>query len=91
MRLKWTAPAIHDLADAGDYIARENPQAAARMASRILEATEGLLEYPGIGREGRLSDTRELVVTGTPFIIIYRLRAPTVQILRVLHHARKWE
>ena len=90
MRLKWTVLAIRDLREAGDYIAVENPQAAAKMAARILEGVEGLLEYPGIGREGRLSDSRELVVTGTPFIVIYRLRIPTVQILRVLHHARQW-
>ena len=90
MRLKWTEPAIHDLREAGDYLALENPQAAAKMAARIQEAVEYLLDYPGIGREGRLSDTKELVVTGTPLIVIYRLRSPTVQILRLLHHARKW-
>jgi len=90
MRLKWTEPAIYDLREAGDYLALENPQAAAKMAARIQEAVEYLLDYPGIGRAGRLSDTKELVVTGAPFIVIYRLRSPTVQILRLLHHARKW-
>jgi addiction module RelE/StbE family toxin len=90
MRLKWAAPAIRDLREAGEYIAADNPQAAAKMAARILEAVEYLLESPGIGREGRLADCRELVVTGTPFIVIYRLRIPTVQIMRVLHHARQW-
>lgn len=90
MQLKWTLLAIHDLREAGDYISAENPQAAVKMAARVLEAVEYLREYPGIGREGRLSDSKELVVTGTPFIIIYRLRSPTVQILRVLHHAREW-
>jgi len=91
MRLEWSGPAIQDLRDAGDFIARENPEAAAKMAARVLEAVEYLLEFPGIGREGRMSDTKELVVTGTPFIVIYRLRVPTVQIVRVLHHARKWD
>ena len=91
MRLEWSGPALQDLRDAGDYIARENPQAAAKMAARVLEAVEYLLEFPGIGREGRLSDTKELVVTGTPFIVIYRQRVPTVQIVRVLHHARQWD
>lgn len=90
MRLKWTAPAIRDLAAAGDYVVFENPAAAAKQAARVLEAVESLLEYPAIGREGRLADSRELVVIGTPFIIVYRLRAPTIQILRVMHHARQW-
>jgi addiction module RelE/StbE family toxin len=90
MRLKWTEPALNDLREAGDYLALENPQAATKMAARIQEAVEYLLDYPGIGRAGRLADTKELVVTGTPFIAIYRLRSPTVQILRLLHHVRKW-
>lgn len=90
MLLKWTVTALRDLREAGDYIAADNPQAANKMAQRVLEAAESLLEYPHIGREGRLSDSREAVVTGTPFIVVYRLRSPTVQILRVLHHARQW-
>jgi toxin ParE1/3/4 len=34
--------------------------------------------------------TRELVVTGTPFIVVYRVEAATVVILRVLHGAQRW-
>ena len=60
------------------------------MAGRVREAVEYLLDHPNLGRGGRLRATRELVVTGTPFIVIYRVRLDTVQILRVLHHARKW-
>jgi plasmid stabilization system protein ParE len=29
-------------------------------------------------------------VSGTPFIIVYRVRFDSIQVLRVLHHARKW-
>jgi len=90
MQLKWTVHALQDLKETANHLARENPEAAAKMAARIQEAVEYLLDYPGIGRAGRVSDTKELVVTGTPFIVIYRLRSPTVQILRLLHHARKW-
>ena len=90
MQLKWTAPALRDLVAAGEYVAAENPEAAEQMAARILEAVESLLDYPAIGREGRLADSRELVVIGTPFIVIYRLRVPTIQILRVMPHARQW-
>ena len=66
------------------------PSGCGKDGGAVQEAVEYLLDYPGIGRAGRLSDTKELVVTGTPFIVIYRLRSPTVQILRLLHHARKW-
>ncbi|MFH1029409.1 MAG: type II toxin-antitoxin system RelE/ParE family toxin, partial [Pseudomonadota bacterium] len=67
-----------------------NPSAAQRMAERVQEAVEYLLDHPDMGRPGRVSGTRELVVSGTPFIVVYRVIAPVIQILRVLHYARKW-
>lgn len=90
MHLKWTRPAIRDLKEAGDFIASDNSSAAQRMAERVQEAVEYLLDYPNMGRPGRVSGTRELIVSGTPLIVVYRVIAPVIQILRVLHHARKW-
>ena len=49
-----------------------------------------LAVYPSLGRVGRVRGTRELVVSGTPFVVVYRVRLDIVQVLRVLHHARKW-
>jgi toxin ParE1/3/4 len=43
-----------------------------------------------MGRAGRVAGSRELVVTGTPFVVAYRLKAESLQILAVLHAARKW-
>lgn len=90
MHLKWARPALRDIKEAGDFIALDNPQAAERMAERVQEAVEYLVDHPTMGRPGRVSGTRELVISGTPFIVVYRVAVPSVQILRVLHHARKW-
>jgi addiction module RelE/StbE family toxin len=90
VELSWTPSALHDLTDAANYIAEDNPRAARDMARRVREAVEYLMEYPSLGRTGRVRGTRELVVSGTPFIIVYRVRFDSVQILRVLHHAQKW-
>jgi toxin ParE1/3/4 len=90
MRLEWTFTAISDLKAAGEFISLDNPAAARRMAERIDEATGYLLDYPHMGRPGRVVSTKELVVSGTPFIVIYRVRGGLVQVLRVLHHSRKW-
>ncbi len=90
MHLKWTYPAIKDLKDAADFIALDNPTAANRMSDRIREAVEYLIEHPNMGRIGRVQGTRELVISGTPFIVVYRIKIPAIEILRVLHHARKW-
>lgn len=90
MRIEWTQAALADIADAGDWIALDNPDAAERMAGRVREAVEVLVDFPASGRPGRLRDTREIVVSGTPFIVIYQVRSDVLQILRLLHHARRW-
>ncbi len=89
-RLEWTLPALRDLQDAGEFIVQNEPAAAARMAERVREAVEYLPEQPNMGRPGRVGGTRELVVSGTPFIVVYWSRQGVIQILRLLHHARRW-
>jgi len=42
---------------------------------------------PAVGRAGRTPNTRELVIVGTPYILPYRVRAETVEMLRVLRGA----
>jgi toxin ParE1/3/4 len=90
MLIEWTMKAIGDLQEAGEYIAADSPEVARKMAERVREAVEYLIENPNIGRPGRLHNTRELVASGTPFIVVYWVRGAAVQILRVLHHSRKW-
>ncbi len=90
MKLRWTTPALRDLETIGDYIAGENPAAASRLVNHILDRTELLAEHPHIGRPGRVPGTRELVVTDTPYIVPYRVRGDVLQILAVLHGARRW-
>ena len=89
-KIQWSLPAVSDLRSAAEYIVEDNTIAAERMAARVQEAVEYLVEQPNIGRPGRLDGTRELVVSGTPFIVVYWVRGGVVQILRVLHHSRKW-
>lgn len=62
----WRAGALDDLAQLRAYIARDNPQAAEAVRTRILQAIRMLLSHPNIGWPGRVSGTRELVVVDTP-------------------------
>lgn len=89
-KIEWSIPALHDLTSAGEYISQDDPKAARRMASRVKEAVEYLRNHPNLGRPGRLADTKELVVSGTPFIVIYWVKNGGIQILRLLHHAQRW-
>lgn len=82
--------ALSDLDELMGYIAEDSPQAAAAVAEKIWESTRVLSDHPAMGRPGRVSGTRELIVAGTAYIIPYRVVASEVQILRVLHGARKW-
>jgi toxin ParE1/3/4 len=90
VRLAWTKAAIRDLVHIRRSIAHDNPEAARVVAGRILHAVNSLPRHPEIGRIGRLAGTRELVVTGTPYLVPYRLRARTIELLRVLHGRQKW-
>ncbi|HVB82636.1 MAG TPA: type II toxin-antitoxin system RelE/ParE family toxin [Candidatus Binataceae bacterium] len=90
MRVRWLDQAVNDLKAVRSYIAEDNPLAAGEVAQRIRQAVRVVRDYPAAGRSGRVPNTRELVVTGTPYILPYRVRAGAVEILRVLHGARKW-
>ena len=91
MRLFWSPQALEDLGDLREFIERDDPTAARRTALRIVEAVETLIPAnPKVGRPGRVSGTRELVIARTPFIVPYRLREGTIEVLRVFHGARRW-
>jgi toxin ParE1/3/4 len=90
VKIRWTAVAAGDLKSVHDYLSERAPAHADAVVDRILSSIDVLEQYPQMGRLGRLEETRELVVTGTPFIVFYRLRKGQIEILGVLHAARKW-
>lgn len=90
MRVIWTEPAKFDLSSARAWIAQDRPRAAASQVAKLVQAVAGLRDFPFQGRPGRRSDLRELVVPGGPFIVVYRVRSEMIEVLRVLHGARRW-
>ena len=90
MTVVWSPRAIQHLAALRAYIARDNPDAAAGVALTLLAAVERLAELPNLGRPGRLAGTRELVVSGTPYVIPYRVRSDRLEILAVFHGRQQW-
>ncbi len=90
MIVEWSVPAKDDLIDITDYIASDDAEAALDVMDRIDGAIRRLADHPRSGRPGRIMGTRELVVPDLPYIVAYRIRQDRVQILRVLHTARKW-
>jgi toxin ParE1/3/4 len=66
----------------------DKPDAAGRLATRIVSLVEALKEHPYLGRAGSEPGVRELVVGGTPYLIFYRVRAKRVTILTIWHGAQ---
>ena len=90
MQAKWLSIALADLEAESTYIARDSMGAADRTVDIVFAAVDRLAAYPASGRPGRVLGTRELVVAGTPYILPYRIRGETVEIIRLLHGSRKW-
>jgi addiction module RelE/StbE family toxin len=90
MKIRWTRPASRDIQAIQDYIAQDNLMAARQLTSTIRQRVQQLQDHPEIGRPGRLPGTRELVMTGTPYIAPYRVKDQCVEILALYHGARRW-
>lgn len=91
MRLLWTRLAERDLDDIAAFIGQDSPAAAARVVLELIDRTEELLtRHVALGRPGRVLGTRELVIGGLPYVVPYRVRDKDIEILRVLHTARRW-
>jgi plasmid stabilization system protein ParE len=73
-----------------DFIAHDNVPAAERQLDIIERAVEQLTNFPEMGRPGRVYGTRELVIQSTPYIAAYRLKGSIVEVLALLHAARRW-
>jgi len=90
MKLKWTRLSLQDMQNLYEYIAGDNIRAAKKIISRIREASDKLKIYPHMGKAGRVSNTRELVIAATPYIIVYVIDEQSIQIVSVIHGARRW-
>ncbi len=90
MKLAWTKLALFDLENAYEFISKDNPTAARHVLESIEHGLEFLTRHPEGGRLGRVTGTRELVVPGIPFLIIYRFKSNQIEIISVLHSSRKW-
>jgi toxin ParE1/3/4 len=88
MVVRWTATALRDLGALHDYIAGDSPAAASKTVETMLSVIARLERHPEMGRTGRIGGTRELVVT--PYVVVYRTRRTVIELVAIIHGARKW-
>jgi toxin ParE1/3/4 len=79
------------LKDIRAYVAEDKPEAAERLAMRLVAVVEALRNYPHLGRTGAEAVTRELVIGGTPYVVVYRVQRSRVTILTIWHAAHRRE
>jgi toxin ParE1/3/4 len=92
MRVVFSKASISDLNEISAYISRDSPSAAPKVIQRIRKAVRRLGPFPRSARVGSEPGTRELVVTGLPFIVVYRIveqpEHSFIDIVAVFHAAR---
>jgi toxin ParE1/3/4 len=88
VEIVWSPLARARLQEMRAYVARDKPDAAAKLATRIVSLVEALREHPYLGRAGSEHGVRELVVGGTPYLIFYRVQGERVTINTVWHGAQ---
>lgn len=86
MSVRWTRLALGDIAGIFAYIARDSEEAAIRVVDELMAVGASLEIHPRMGRPGRVSGTRELVVG--KYVLVYRAQKE-VKIVRVIHGARR--
>lgn len=87
--LIWSPASRADLGQIDAWLAERNRAAAARILGAIRTSADRLRGYPRIGRA--LDEPfRVLGVRTTKYVLVYRLRDKTVEIVRVRHAAENW-
>ena len=92
MKLRYTPQARLHLDAIAEYVGARNPAAAQRIGARIEETIDLLTAFPNMGRKGQLPGTREMVVPGLPYIIVYRIESgdrEALALLGVYHGAQR--
>jgi toxin ParE1/3/4 len=69
---------------------KEVPIAFDKVVGRINICLKIIKNNPYIGKEGRYQGTRELFVSNTSYVIIYRIKEDTIEVITILHTSRQY-
>jgi plasmid stabilization system protein ParE len=92
LKLRYTVDAQRHLASIQQFIVEQSPAASRAVGSRIRLALEMLCDFPDAGRPGQIEGTKEWVVRGMPYIVVYEIlreRPDELVVLGVFHGAQE--
>ena len=89
MNVRYKVRALRQLEQIHGHVAKDDPAAASRTVARIVQSIKRLSRFPWSARPGVVSGTRVLVVPGLPYVAINRVRNEYVDIIAILHTARR--
>ncbi|HVH72458.1 MAG TPA: type II toxin-antitoxin system RelE/ParE family toxin [Candidatus Dormibacteraeota bacterium] len=85
LEIVWSPLALARLQEIRTFVALDKPDAAERLATRLVSVVEALRIHPYLGRVGPEPGVRELIIGGTPYSILYRIRANRIIISTISH------
>lgn len=86
-KLVWTEEALRWLEDIFEYIAQDNPEAAARTVQGIYERAQALVDHPEMGERYAGSVRHVRILLYDHYRIAYLVRPERVDVLGVFHGA----
>jgi plasmid stabilization system protein ParE len=91
MEVRWSIPAAEDLERICEWIERDNPEAARRVARTIYDKCTLLKNSPHLGRASlRMAGRREFTFAPLPYIVVYQVTPNAIEISRIFHGAQDW-
>jgi len=89
MTVRFTPEALAHIAAHRSYVATRSGGAAQRVVERIFAETDRLAALPRLGHPGQVPGTRERVIPGLPYVIVYEFGdSDQLIVLAVFHGAQ---
>ena len=89
MKVRFTRLALDDLDRIHAYISRDNPIAASRIVTRLIDRALDLASAPYQGREADEPGARVVVVPRFRYFIFYMIEGGEIHITHIRHTSRR--
>jgi toxin ParE1/3/4 len=91
MKVVWSEQARQEWATQYRFYFSRNPEAARRIRQAVMNGAKRLRTHPHMGRLGHMEGSRELAISGTPFLLVYDVNPVRVEILHVYDGRQDWQ